>query len=95
MDIVNLYIQIICGVFGGNVAGSLLEDKSLGNVANSVAGLAGGAISALIMHALQGPIATGVQNFNIKAVVMSVIIGGLSGAAFMALIGYIKSRVKK
>ena len=36
--IINLIIQLVAGVIGGNAAGSALENASLGGAGNSVAG---------------------------------------------------------
>ena len=44
MDIVTLLVQLISGALGGNVAGSLLKNLSLGTVGNSLAGIVGGGL---------------------------------------------------
>jgi hypothetical protein len=55
--IVNLIIQLIAGVVGGNAAGAALKDYNLGNLGNTIAGAlvgqivgggAGGAILTII-----------------------------------------------
>ena len=40
--IVNLIIQLIAGVVGGNAAGAALKDYNLGNLGNTIAGAIGG-----------------------------------------------------
>ena len=40
--IVNLIIQLISGVVGGNAAGAALKDYNLGNLGNTIAGAIGG-----------------------------------------------------
>jgi len=42
MDIVVLIIQLLSGAVGGNIAGSLLKNYSLGTMWNSVVGILGG-----------------------------------------------------
>ena len=41
MDIITLIINMISGAVGGNIAGALLKDHSLGTLGNSVAGILG------------------------------------------------------
>jgi uncharacterized membrane protein YeaQ/YmgE (transglycosylase-associated protein family) len=40
--IVNLIIQLISGVVGGNAAAAALKDYNLGNLGNTIAGAIGG-----------------------------------------------------
>jgi uncharacterized membrane protein YeaQ/YmgE (transglycosylase-associated protein family) len=40
--IINLIIQLIAGVVGGNAAGAALKDYNLGNLGNTIAGAIGG-----------------------------------------------------
>jgi uncharacterized membrane protein YeaQ/YmgE (transglycosylase-associated protein family) len=47
--IVNLIIQLIAGAVGGNAAGGLLKNISLGPLGNTVAGAAGGGIGGSIL----------------------------------------------
>ena len=42
--IINLIIQIIAGVVGGNAAGAASKDVSLGGVGNTIAGAIGGGV---------------------------------------------------
>jgi uncharacterized membrane protein YeaQ/YmgE (transglycosylase-associated protein family) len=39
MDIVSLIISLVSGAVGGNAAGALMKDKSLGALGNSLAGI--------------------------------------------------------
>ena len=48
----SLIVSLISGAAGGNVAGALLKDKSLGTVGNSLAGILGGGAGAGILQAL-------------------------------------------
>jgi hypothetical protein len=38
--VINLIIQLISGVVGGNAAGAALKDYNLGNLGNTIAGVA-------------------------------------------------------
>jgi uncharacterized membrane protein YeaQ/YmgE (transglycosylase-associated protein family) len=46
MDITNLIVEAVSGAVGGNVAGAVMKDKSLGAIGNSIAGIVGGGIGA-------------------------------------------------
>jgi len=44
MDMTGLLVSLISGAVGGNVAGAAMQDKSLGTLGNSLAGIFGGGI---------------------------------------------------
>jgi len=50
--IVNLIIQLIAGVVGGNAAGAALKDYNLGNLGNTIAGAIGGVGGGQILQAI-------------------------------------------
>ena len=52
MDIVSLLIQLVSGALGGNVAGALLKNLSLGTVGNSLAGIVGGGLGGTILSSM-------------------------------------------
>jgi len=52
MNIIGLVIQLISGAVGGNVAGALMKNFSLGPLGNSIAGIVGGGIGGQILSAL-------------------------------------------
>lgn len=39
MNIVGLIMSLVSGAVGGNVAGAVMKDKSLGTVGNSISGI--------------------------------------------------------
>ena len=49
-----LIIQLISGAVGGNVAGGLMKNLSLGTAGNSIAGIVGGGIGGQILSAVMG-----------------------------------------
>jgi len=51
MDIITLIINLISGAVGGNIAGALLKDQSLGTLGNSIAGILGGGLGGVILQA--------------------------------------------
>jgi len=56
--IVNLIIQLIAGVVGGNAAGAALKDYNLGNLGNTIAGAIGGVGGGQILQAIIPAIAS-------------------------------------
>ena len=56
--IVNLIIQLIAGVVGGNAAGAALKDYNLGNLGNTIAGAIGGVGGGQLLQAIIPAIAS-------------------------------------
>lgn len=88
MDIITLIINLISGAVGGNLAGAVLKDQSLGTVGNSIAGILGGGIGAAVLQALGG--SSGAGGMDIGSLIGSVVSGGLGGGILMAIIGLIR-----
>jgi uncharacterized membrane protein YeaQ/YmgE (transglycosylase-associated protein family) len=83
MDIMSLFVSLLSGAVGGNVAGALLKDKTLGALGNSIAGILGGGVGATLLQAI-GLLPQG-------QVLGEVASGGVGGAVLMIVIGLIKS----
>jgi uncharacterized membrane protein YeaQ/YmgE (transglycosylase-associated protein family) len=80
-----LIIQLISGAVGGNAAGAIFKNLSLGMLGNSVAGLAGGGIGGQILSAVIPSLAGGM--FGQAAS------GGIGGLVVMAIVGFIKNKM--
>ncbi len=91
MDWINLIISLISGAVGGNAAGALMKDKSLGTLWNSVAGvLGGGGIGALLQSL--GVLGSGAGGgLDITSIIGNIAGGGVGGGILMAIISFIKS----
>ncbi len=98
MNWISLIISLISGAAGGNIAGSLLKDKSLGTLGNSLAGIAGGAGLGAVMQqlGLGGPAAAGATGggLDIMGILANVVGGGAGGGILMAIIGMLKGAKK-
>ena len=94
MDMVSLAIQLISGAVGGNVAGSLLKNISLGTLGNSIAGVVGGGIGGQILSQLLH-IAPAAGGLDMGSILTQLAGGGLGGGGLMAVIGLVKSMMAK
>jgi uncharacterized membrane protein YeaQ/YmgE (transglycosylase-associated protein family) len=90
----NLIIQLISGAVGGNVAGSLMKDKSLGPVGNSLAGILGGGIGGQLLG-LIGLAQSAGSSMDISSIVGSIVSGGVGGGVLMLIISVIKKALAK
>jgi len=88
-----LIIQLVSGAAGGNVAGSLMKNLSLGTLGNSIAGILGGGIGGQLLGMLG--MATGGGDMDIGSIIGSIAGGGVGGGVLMAIIGMIKKAMSK
>lgn len=97
MDIVTLLIQLASGALGGNVAGSLLKNLSLGTLGNSLAGIVGGGLGGQILGSVLsgGAPAVAASGLDPMAILTQVVSGGAGGGVLMAVIGIIRSMMAK
>ena len=92
-----LIVSLISGAVGGNVAGGILKNLSLGTVGNSIAGIVGGAgLSAILpMFGMAAADPTTGGGLDIGTIVSSLISGGAGGAGAMAIVGVLKNMMGK
>lgn len=92
MDL-GLIIQLISGAVGGNVAGSVMKDYSLGPILNSIIGILGGGIGGQVLGMLGLGVATG--GMDLASIVGQIASGGIGGAILLAIIGVVKGLLAK
>ena len=93
-----LIIQLISGAVGGNVAGKLMKESSLGTLGNSLAGILGGGIGGQVlgMIGLGGAEAAAASTgMDLSSIVGSIAGGGVGGGVLMAIIGLVKKAMAK
>ncbi len=78
-------IRILVGAVGGNLAGALMKDKSLGGIGNTIAGILGGGAGGSILAAL----GTG------GGMVGDIAGAGVGGSVLMIIISLIKGAMGK
>jgi uncharacterized membrane protein YeaQ/YmgE (transglycosylase-associated protein family) len=93
MNLITLIINLVSGAVGGNAAGALMKDKSLGTLWNSIAGILGGGIGGAILQALVPSLAGMAQGggLDLGSIVGQIAGGGVGGGVLMVLISLIKS----
>lgn len=95
MDIVTILIQLISGAAGGNIAGALLKNISLGTVGNSIAGLVGGGLGGQILQALFNLPEVGSGVLDPMAILTQIASGGVGGGATLAIVGMLRRLAAK
>jgi len=90
-----ILIQLVSGAAGGNIAGALFKNLSLGTLWNSVAGVAGGGLGGLVLNSVlhTGPAATGA--LDLPSILTSVAASGVGGGGLMAIISLVRGMMAK
>ena len=95
MDL-GLIIQLISGAVGGNIAGGLMKNASLGTALNSVVGILGGGLGGQLLGMLGvGGAAAAGGSMDIASIITQVAAGGIGGAVLLAIVGLIKGAMAK
>lgn len=96
MDLVSLIIQLVSGAVGGNVAGALLKNSSLGRVGDSILGIIGGGLGGQILGMLGlGGGAAAAGSLDLASIISSIASGGVGGGVLMAIIGFVRQAMRK
>jgi len=90
-----LIIQLVSGALGGNVAGKLLKNLSLGTVGNSIVGILGGGLGGQLLGMLGMGVGADAGAMDLSSILGSVASGGVGGGVLMAIIGVIKKAMAK
>ena len=90
-----LIISLIAGAVGGNVAGGVLKNQSLGALGNSIAGIVGGGVGGQILGMLTGGAVDGAGGMDIAGILEQVAGGGVGGGVALVVVGFIKNMMSK
>ena len=91
-----LIIQLVSGILGGNLAGSLMKNLSLGTLGNSIAGILGGGLGGQLLGMLGlGSGMDADSAMDIGNIISQVAGGGVGGGALMAVVGLVKNMMNK
>ena len=94
MDLVGLLISVISGAVGGNIAGAAMQDKSLGTLGNSIAGVLGGGLGGALLNAL-GMMGQSSGSLDLGSIVGNIASGGVGGAVLLIVVALIKGTMAK
>ena len=81
-------ISLVTGAVGGNVAGAIFKNLSLGPLGNTIAGVLGGGAGTAILNAVMGSAAAGGGS-----VVGNIASSGVGSVVLMLIVGFIKSKM--
>ena len=92
-DYLPLIIQLASGAVGGNLAGSLMKNSSMGTLWNSIIGILGGGLGGTILGMLG--ISAGGGSMDLGGIIGSIAGGGVGGGVVLAIVGMIKKAMSK
>jgi hypothetical protein len=95
MDLAPLLIQLVSGAVGGNAAGGLLKNLSLGTIGNSIVGILGGGLGGQLLGMLGIAAGAGDGSLEIGNIVGSIASGGVGGGALLAIVGAVRKAMAK
>ena len=88
-----LLIQLASGAIGGNLAGKLFRNISLGALGNSIAGILGGGLGGLVLEMIG--LGSAEASLSLSSVLGSVVGGAVGGGLIMAVLGVLKKAFVK
>lgn len=101
-SLVPILIQLVSGAVGGNAAGALMKNMSLGTIGNSLVGILGGGIGGQILGMLGMASGAGgadlggaAGGLDLGGILGSVAGGGVGGGALLAVVGTVKKMMAK
>lgn len=94
MEYLPLLIQLISGAVGGNIAGSIMKNISLGTLGNTIAGIVGGGIAGQVLEQVFHTAVAG-GTLDPVAILTQIVGGGVGGSILMAVVGAIRGVVAK
>jgi len=91
-----MIISLLGGALGGNVAGKMMKNYSLGTLWNSVVGILGGGLGCYVLCAMSPAIAEACNSgaTDIGSILTSVAGGGVGGGILLGVIGAVKKAMK-
>ncbi|NIX76405.1 hypothetical protein HB375_07205 [Microvirga sp. c23x22] len=92
--LLNLIIQIVCGIIGGNAVGKASDRVDLGAVGNTIAGALGGIGGGQLLSMMLGTGAAGTAatmgGMDISAIISQIASGGVGGAILTLIVAFVR-----
>jgi uncharacterized membrane protein YeaQ/YmgE (transglycosylase-associated protein family) len=97
MDLTSILTQVVVGAIGGNGAGAVLKNQSLGTLGNTIAVGVGGGLGGQILSSVLGGGAmdAAAQVAAGPLSVGNIAGGGIGGAVLMVIVSIIKGMMNK
>ena len=86
----SLLINLVSGAIGGNVAGGVLKNLSLGTLGHSIVGILGSGLGGQLLGMLSIAAGGDAGSLDLGNIANSVAAGGAGGGALLAVIGAVK-----
>ena len=90
-----LIIGLIAGALGGNGAGAIMKNFSLGTLGNSIVGLLGGGLGTYLLGMMGAPVDPAAGGLDIGSIISSIASGGVGGGVLLAIVGALKGMMAK
>jgi len=97
-DYLPLIIRLVSGAVGGNLAGAIMKNFSLGTMWNSIVGILGGGIGGTVLGLLglgSPEVSDAAGSMDLGSIVGSVAGGGVGGGVILAIVGAIRNAMNK
>jgi hypothetical protein len=88
--LINLVVELLAGVIGGNAAAAAFKEYGLGMLGNTITGAVGGGVIGQALQALL-PSLAGTGGLDIGALLAQIVGGGAGGAILTIIAGAVKS----
>jgi uncharacterized membrane protein YeaQ/YmgE (transglycosylase-associated protein family) len=94
MDLAQILIQVVSGAIGGNAAGAVSKENSLGPLLNTILGAIGGGVGGKLLASIFGVGATAATSgLDIGTIISAFATGGVSGGLTALVLGFVKSKM--
>ncbi|QDP00504.1 hypothetical protein [Thalassotalea sp. PS06] len=90
MEFIPLIIQLVSGALGGNLAGSIFQNFSLGTLGNSIVGILGGGLGGQLLSMI-GVSMGGDSGMDLASIIGSVASGAVGGGVLMTIFGMVRA----
>ncbi len=88
-----ILISLASGAVGGNAAGTVMKNLSLGTLGNSIVGILGGGLGGQLLGMLG--VGIGGDGMDMSSIVGNVASSGVGGGVLLAIVGLIRKALAR